>query len=170
MRIFKKEWLCNTFYFSTIRPQKVTGPFLAFLAFEGQNFLMELKLKSKWPQNLNLAQIWRVASEMIDPKAESCFKGRQPWIIFSKNFFYQFQQLLEGPLRIFKKNLNKGQKVAHLALIWPFWPWKYKHHPWFIEKVGHSRFQIFWISGGKVMEKIKNCTILPLDNSLCMWS
>ena len=38
-----------------------------------------------------------------------------------------------------------------------------------MEKVGHSKFQMIQISGGKVMEETKNLTILALYNSLCKY-
>ena len=123
MHVFKKEWLSHRFYFPKLYKQKVRWPFLAFMAFKGQGFFIQWKLRSKWPHDLNLVQFWWVAAERIDPKAESCFKGHRPWNEFFWTFFFKFLQLLKQAIwmhqKIFKqrpKGHSPGLCMAFLAL------------------------------------------------------
>ena len=87
------------------------------MAFKGQGFFIQWKLRSKWPHDLNLVQFWWVAAERIDPKAESCFKGHQPW----NDFFYFFFQILatfkKGYLNVSKKFQTKAKR----SLTWPLY-------------------------------------------------
>ena len=118
MHVFKKEWLSHRFYFPKLYKQKVRWPFLAFMAFKGQGFFIQWKLRSKWPHDLNLVQFWWVAAERIDPKAESCFKGHQPWNEFFFNFFFQILATFKkGYLNVSKKFQTKAKR----SLTWPLY-------------------------------------------------
>ena len=123
------------------------------MAFKGQSFFIKWKLGSKWPHDLNLVKVWWVAAEKIEPKAESCFEGHRPWNEFFWTFFSNSCNFENGLSECMEKFSNKGQKVAHLAFIWPFWPWKYTHLQWWTETVVHSKFQPNQTSGAKVAKR-----------------
>ena len=120
LNIFRKEWLCNEIYFPQLIPKKVTWPFLAFMAFKGQGFFIQWKLRSKWPHDLNLVKFWWVAAEKIEPKAESCFEGHRPWNEFFWTFFFKFLQLWKWAIwmcgNIFKQRPKGRSPGLYMAL------------------------------------------------------